>query len=128
MKNQPKNTLKNALSKTAILLLLTMFSFSGKAQEANTAELKVKTSSICKMCKTNIERELAFEKGVKKSDLDVQSKVVTVTYNPNKTTPEKIRQAISKAGYDADDVPANPKAYKKLDDCCKKGAVCNDTK
>ena len=128
MKNQTKNKIKNVLAKTGILLLLTVFSFSGKAQDTNTAELKVKTSAVCEMCKTNIERELAFEKGVKKSVLDVPSKIVTVTYNPNKTSPEKIRQAIAKAGYDADEVPANPKAYKKLDACCKKGAVCNDSK
>ena len=128
MENQTKNKIKNALAKTGILLLLTVFSFSGKAQDTNTAELKVKTSAVCEMCKTNIERELAFEKGVKKSVLDVPSKIVTVTYNPNKTSPEKIRQAIAKAGYDADEVPANPKAYKKLDACCKKGAVCNDSK
>lgn len=128
MKNKTKKKIKNVLATSGILLLLSVFSFTGKAQESNTAELKVKTSAICDMCKTTIERELAFEKGVKKSSLDVPSKIVTVSYNPNKTTPEKIRQAIAKAGYDADEVPANPKAYKKLDACCKKGAVCNDSK
>lgn len=109
----------------SILILITI---PARAQESTLAELKVKTSAVCEMCKENIERELAFEKGVKKSDLDVKSKIVTVTYNPNKTTPEKIRQAISKAGYDADDTPANPKAYKKLDACCKKGTACAEKK
>ena len=97
-----------------------------KAQDV--AELKVKTSAVCDMCKETMEKHMAFEKGVKKSSLDVESKILTVTYNPAKITPEQIRIAVSKSGYDADDVPANPKAYKKLDACCKKGAVCNDKK
>ncbi len=101
---------------------------TAKAQDATTAELKIKTSAVCDMCKERIEKYVAFEKGVKKSNLDVESKILTVTYNPQKTTPEKIRLAVSKSGYDADDVPADKKAYKKLDACCKKGAVCTDKK
>lgn len=101
---------------------------SAKAQDATTAELKVKTSAVCGMCKETIEKYMAFEKGVKKSNLDVESKILTVTYNPEKITPEKIRKAISKSGYDADDVPADPKAYKKLNGCCKKGKMCEEKK
>jgi mercuric ion binding protein len=94
----------------------------------DVAELKIKTSAVCDMCKETMEKHIAFEKGVKKSSLDVESKILTVTYNPSKITPEQIRKALAKSGYDADDVPADPKAYKKLDACCKKGAVCNDKK
>jgi hypothetical protein len=31
-----------------------------------------------------------------------------------------IQIAISKLGYDADSIPADPKAYEKLNACCKK--------
>ena len=72
------------------------------------------------MCKEWIEEALAFEKGVKESEVNVEKQIITVTYKKNKTTPENIRKAISKAGYDADDVAADPKAYAKLDACCKK--------
>jgi copper chaperone CopZ len=98
------------------------------SQDKKIAEIKIKTSAICDMCKETLEKNLAFEKGIKKSDLDVESKIITVTYNPEKISPEEIRKAIAKIGYDADDVPANKKAYDKLDGCCKKGAVCNDKK
>ncbi|MFL5764533.1 MAG: heavy-metal-associated domain-containing protein [Bacteroidia bacterium] len=109
-----------------ITLLVTLFTFAAKAQDATTAEIKIKTSATCDMCKETIEKYLAFEKGIKRSSLDVPSKVLTVTYNPQKTTPEKIRIAVTKSGYDADDLKADPKAYGKLEDCCKKGKVCND--
>jgi copper chaperone CopZ len=112
------------MKKAIALIILVMSVFTIKAQDV--AEIKIKTSATCDMCKATIEKYLAFEKGVKRSSLDVPSKVLTVTYNPKKTTPEKIRQAVSKSGYDADDVKADPKAYQKLDDCCKKGKVCND--
>lgn len=113
---------------SGIIVMFAIITHSVKAQDATTAELKIKTSAVCDMCKETMEKHMAFEKGVKKSNLDVESKMLTVTYNPQKTTPEKIRLAVSKSGYDADEVPANAKAYKKLDACCKKGAVCNDKK
>jgi periplasmic mercuric ion binding protein len=103
-----------------IVAIVTIFTTALKAQESKFTELKIKTSAVCETCKETIEKALAFEKGVKKSTLDVASKIVTVTYNPEKTTPEKIREAIANAGYDADDVKANPKVFKKLPDCCKK--------
>jgi mercuric ion binding protein len=118
-------TLKTIASSLLIMIVMVV---STEKANAQVAEIKIKTSATCEMCKETIEKNLAFEKGVKKSVVDVDTKVVTVTYNPEKTTPEKIRIAISKIGYDADDVPADTKAYKKLDDCCKKGKVCTDTK
>lgn len=121
-------TLKTITSSVIIMLAFILTATNASAQESKTAELKVKTSATCDMCKETIEKNLAFEKGIKKSVLDVDSKILTVTYNPEKITPEKIRIAVSKAGYDADDVPADKKAYKKLDDCCKKGKVCTDMK
>ena len=107
-----------------LLFLVTLFANSTKAQTTKTAEIKIQTSAVCETCKKTIEQALAFEKGIKKSELDLTTKIVTVVYNPNKTTPEKIRLAISNAGYDADSIKANPKSYKKSEECCKKE---NDT-
>ena len=97
---------------------LTMTSVS--AQSAKNAEIDIKVSSQCNECKETIEKALAFEKGVKNSVVDLETNTVKVTYRTAQTTPEKIRKAISEAGYDADDVAANPKSYENLSDCCKK--------
>jgi len=104
----------------AIILLVSGTSVLGQNQ-SKFKEIKIKTSSECKMCKERIENALAYEKGVKSSSLDVESKILTVTYDTLKTTPEKIRKAVTKVGYDADDMPADPKAYQKLPVCCQKG-------
>jgi len=108
------------MKKTGVFFLLMLLSAGLFAAGGKFEIIKIKTSSQCGECKEIIEEALAFEKGVKTADLDVETKIVTVTYKKGKTTPEKIRKAISKVGYDADNVAADKKAYAKLDACCKK--------
>lgn len=82
--------------------------------------MKIKTTAQCSMCEERIEKAMAYERGVESSSLDLDKNILTVVYKEKKTTPEKIRKAISTAGYDADDVKANERAYSKLPACCKK--------
>lgn len=64
---------------------------------------------------------MSFEKGVRKVALDLDTKILTVIYNPSKTDALKIRIAVTRIGYDADSLSAEPKAYERLPDCCRKG-------
>ena len=89
-------------------------------EEPKEKEIKIQTSAICGMCEERIESNMAYEKGVKSVVLDDETKIVTIMYKTDKTDPDKLRKAISKLGYDADDVEADPKAYAKLPACCKK--------
>ncbi len=102
----------------AIAVLVVGINLSARAQK--TADLEIKTSAQCSMCKETIEKAMAFEKGVVKYELIVETKILKVTYKPAKTNPETIRRAVSAVGYDADEVVADPKAYQNLSDCCKK--------
>ena len=85
-----------------------------------TATAQFKTSAVCDMCKARIEKSLAYEKGVQSAVLDVPSKVLTVTYKADKTSPAALRTAVQKTGYDADELTADARAYSRLPDCCKK--------
>jgi mercuric ion binding protein len=105
-----------------VTMMVFLMNFSGYSQDKKNAEIKIKTSAVCSMCKDRIEQGLAFEKGIKDVSLDVETKIATVKYNPAKTTPDEIRKAISKLGYDADTVAADKTAYDKLPKCCKKEA------
>ena len=89
------------------------------AATAQIDTVKIHTSAICETCKATIEHDLSFEKGVKSVNLDVESGDVTVLYHPKKTEPQTIRTALTRIGYDADTLKADPKAWKKLPDCCK---------
>jgi periplasmic mercuric ion binding protein len=131
--------MKNRITLFALLLLST-FTFASTTRsgtppassiEYRTSKIdapkpqtvKIKTSAICEMCKERIEKKLAFTKGVTDVNLDVDSKdkVVTVIFNPKKTSVEKIKKAIAEVGYDADEVVAETASYDKLPGCCKKG-------
>lgn len=106
---------------TSLMMLGTGVAWASPRDDKEKA-VKIKTSAICGMCKARIERNLAFEKGVKEATLDVTSKVVTIKYNPAKTDLTKLKANISKTGYDAEEVPADPAGYAKLPSCCKKGS------
>lgn len=93
---------------------------TAKATGPATEQVKLKTSAVCDMCKTRLEKALAYEKGVQAAVLDVPSQVLTVTYRPAKTTPAALRTAVQRTGYDADSQPADTRAYDRLPDCCKK--------
>ncbi len=118
--------------------LLTLLSISGSAALAQTTpvaatatakkgteQVQFKTSAVCDMCKARIEKSMAYEKGVQAAHLDVDSKLLTVTYNPTKTTPAALRTAVQKTGYDADGATADARAYDRLPDCCKKTAAAH---
>ncbi|MEI6576476.1 MAG: heavy metal-associated domain-containing protein [Bacteroidota bacterium] len=89
-------------------------------------EIQIKTSLMCKMCKERITNGLIYEKGIKDVTIDIPTKVVTVKYNTKQTSPDIIREKISKMGYDADKIAGNQKAYEKLPACCKKDAAAHD--
>ena len=112
--------MKAKLLLAGIMILLFVSAGSAQKAESDVKEVKIKTSAQCGMCKDRLEGALAYEKGVKKSVLDLNDKVLTVTYDSKKTSPEKIRQVVSKTGYDADDVAADKAAYDALPACCKK--------
>lgn len=88
-----------------------------------TERVQIQTSAVCGMCEKTIKQSLMKVKGVKEAQLNMDTKVVTVVYQPKFTNPDALRTAISKVGYDADQVPADPAAYEKLHACCKKDAV-----
>jgi len=106
------------MKKKNLVLLLTLL-LTGFAYAQKTAEMTIKTSVVCGMCKTKIEKELVFEKGVKEVKVDVEKKTVWVKYRSDKSSPEKVKAALSKIGYRADDIKADPKAFEKLPACCK---------
>lgn len=109
--------------KTLSFLFLAALLNFGALAKGGEETVKIKTSAVCEMCKERIERNLGLTKGIKTATLNLDDKVVSVTYNPKKTNVEKIKKAISEVGYDADELTADQKGYNKLPACCKKGGM-----
>ncbi|MFC4815562.1 MULTISPECIES: cation transporter [unclassified Flavobacterium] len=114
--------------KNSLLLLFAFFTFSFTfGQAPNKNKKAVITTAIycdhCKECETcgkNFQANMLKIKGLKMYELDATKMTITVYYNEQKTNLQAIRTAISKLGYDADDVKADQAAYERLDGCCKK--------
>lgn len=76
----------------------------------------------CEACQKKIEKNIAFEKGVKAMEVNLENKTVALNYDAKKTSPEKLQNALVKLGY-----TASVKADKA---CCDKTAKadCPTTK
>lgn len=109
----------------ALVIGICCITYSATA-ENKTAKIRVKTSIYCDHCEKcescgkRLEEAVYSVKGVKRVDLDVKNNQVDVVYNSLKTNTDRIRQAIAKVGFDADDVKGNTEEYDKWDNCCKK--------
>lgn len=102
------------------IMIAGIFSAS-HAQTKAVQTVKIKTPTVqCESCKKRIEGYLKREDGVQKVNVDYRKKMTTVTFVADRTNVENIKTAIANSGYDADDVTAEPDAYKKLPSCCKK--------
>lgn len=79
----------------------------------------IQTNAICEMCKVSIEKNLLALEGVQTAELDLVTKKVKVKYDDDLVDVATLRQAIANTGYEADEVPARPKAQEALAACCK---------
>jgi mercuric ion binding protein len=106
------------------LMLISASSFAQKNTNIQTAVIKTKIyCDHCKQCETcgdKFNKDLYNEDGIKRVDIDPKVNTITVIYDTRKTDIDKIRLFISKLGYDADEVKADPAGVAKLDGCCKK--------
>lgn len=68
-------------------------------KKAATKTVTFNVSMHCKNCVKKINDNVAFEKGVKDLSVSLDSKTVTVTYDPARTDVAKLKAALEKLGY-----------------------------
>lgn len=106
-----------------LFLLIGMTGVSFAQQQKTQMVAVIKTPTVqCEECKGRIEKYMSHEEGIVKCVVDYKKKTTTVTYIRDRTNVENIKALIANVGYDADDVTAEPDAYKRLPTCCKKPA------
>jgi len=98
-----------------------IFSLVGISQTKAVLTAKIKTpNALCELCKDRLETYLKRYDGVLYVNVNYHRAETTVKYLTDRTNIEEIKTAIANAGYDADDVSANPDAYNRLPKSCKK--------
>ncbi len=74
----------------------------------------------CESCSARIIRFVYAVKGTKKASVNPKEELITVTFDPGKTSLVKIREAVNAAGFEADDSKPTAEAVQQLDGCCRK--------
>jgi copper chaperone CopZ len=98
-----------------------LFTLGASAQTKPIQVVKISTPTLqCDMCKKTIEDLLKRYDGVLTVNVNVKKKEVMVKYLTDRTNEEILKTAIANAGYDANEIAANPDSYKSLPKCCKK--------
>ena len=109
--------------KTPILTLALILACAGSLLAATMKTETIKLPTLqCGMCKEKIEANLQDLKGLKSIEVEIDEYKATVVFDSEVTTLEKIEEAITKVGYDANEQKADRKAQKKLHKCCQPGA------
>lgn len=95
----------------SIAMLFAVTSCAQAQKKAETQEVKIKTFFHCPNGQALIQKELVKEPGVTAVVADLETKVVTVTFEKGKTDKDKLVAAIEKIGYKTeftpDDKPIN---------------------
>ncbi len=86
------------------------------AADKATVYFSVNPKMSCENCENKIKTNLRYEKGVKQIATCLGQQTVTVTYDPAKTNPDKLKAALKKIGYTATETSA-PKG--KHEGCSK---------
>jgi mercuric ion binding protein len=117
-----KNTIITAVLAIAALAISTAY-----MKPPSKATVSFKASGTCEMCKERIERALDV-KGIRKATWNVESQMVTATYNPRKLEEIQLHNLVAIAGHDTEKVKASEQAYSDLPECClyRSGAKCTD--
>jgi hypothetical protein len=111
--------MKNTLALFFTIITLLFVSFNLKAQDKKVVKetTTFKVWGNCEMCKATIQ-DAARIKGVQKAIWDQKTKMLSITYKPDKVKLEDIHKAIAESGYDTELATAPDAAYADLPDCC----------
>jgi copper chaperone CopZ len=99
------------------LIMLFALGFSVFAQNVKTEMFKAYGN--CDMCKARIEKAANSVDGVNSADWNLDSKMVKVSFDMEKTNIHMVHMAIAKAGHDTEMHKASDEVYNKLPACCK---------
>lgn len=71
----------------------------------------------CDMCKARIEKTVKTD-GVTEASWDVKTQMLTVTFDPSKTSKDAISKKLASVGHDTEKYKATNESYANLPGCC----------
>ncbi len=104
---------------TSLFLQIQMTTNTGTLEVSKNITEKFWVNGVCDMCQTRIQKAALSVKGVKMANWDIESKILTVIFNPEKCTLNDIKSKIAAVGHDNDTFKAPDDVYDQLHFCCK---------
>lgn len=94
-----------------LVLIATMFAVMPIMAKKNNSNRETVIFCVddmeCHSCKMKIEKNIAFEKGVKALDVNLEKRTVLVTYDTRKNDVSGLQTAFKQIGYEAT-LPSEP--------------------
>lgn len=84
---------------------------------SNDSAITFKVFGVCEQCKQRIEEALKV-KGIKSADWNIDTKILSLSYDPSRISADKIHNKITAAGYDTYLKKAKDVVYNALPQCC----------
>jgi copper chaperone CopZ len=107
---------------TAILVVISVaFTFAQTHDHSQIATTKTEAFKVwgnCDMCKARIEKAANIE-GLIKAEWNLDTKVLSLVYNPSMAKSDDILKKIAEAGHDTEKFKASDQVYKSLPGCCR---------
>ena len=119
------------MKKQFLILMMSLMALTVMA-EKTTKDVTFNVPMHCQNCVNKVEKNIAFEKGVKDISCDLEANTVTVTYIAEKTDIKSLKEGFAKIGYK--DVTVAGEGGCKSKECdtkCSKEAkkeACSDKK
>lgn len=106
------------MRKVIMTLAIALMGVAAQAKDIKTVIFTTQPQMHCAGCEKKIKGNLRYEKGVKRIDTSVEQQKVTVKYDADKTSAEKLQKAFKKFGYEARQVKANEKVEREASQGC----------
>lgn len=106
------------MRKVIMTLAIALMGVAAQAKDIKTVIFTTQPQMHCASCEKKIKGNLRYEKGVKRIDTSVEQQKVTVKYDADKTSAEKLQKAFKKFGYEARQVKCNEKVEREASQGC----------
>jgi periplasmic mercuric ion binding protein len=110
----------NFFTTAIIAVMLTTGLIGQTTTKSNLPASKTESFKVlgaCDMCKTRIEKGLKLD-GVTKAVWNEKLQLVTVSYDPAKTSIDNMQKKLASIGHDTEKYKAPDDVYAKLPSCC----------
>ena len=97
------------MTRTKAFLIALAVSTVCLAKDIQKAVFTTTPQMHCENCEKKIKGNLRFEKGVKLIETDIEKQRVTITYDAEKTSADKLIKSFDNFGYKATEVKPEPK-------------------